>query len=267
MALVFTDHSREEIHLPDYPQKIISLCPSITETLVKLGLTDRITGRTCYCYRPEQQVKDIPVIGGASDPDMDLIKQQHPDLIIAVKEENNRSHIEQLREHYAVYVFDINTYSDAIDMIIQLGELTGKQNEAVQMSDDIDKAFARIPQLEQPLVFLYLVWNDPLMAAGKRTYINSILTSHGFTNCLSQFVQRYVTLNIEVFKKLNFDIAFLPTEPYHFTEDDRQDILSFYPETDVRLVDGEAFSWYGFRMLDSASYLADFINNLNEKKK
>jgi hypothetical protein len=92
-----------------------------------------------------------------------------------------------------------------------------------------------------------------------------VLSSHGFVNCLDQFVQRYVTLNIEVFKKLNFDVAFLPTEPFKFDEEDRKDILAFFPEADVHLIDGEMLSWYGYRMLEAADYLKNLIEEFNAK--
>lgn len=266
MAMVFTDDMKEEIQMEDYPHKIISLCPSVTETLVKLGLKNQLTARTNYCYRPEGDVEGIKKIGGPKSIDMEAVDSTEPDLIIAVKEENDRQQIEKLREKHIVFVFDVNTYTEALDMIIRMGELMGKQEKAVEMADNIDKAFANIPQLKTPLTFLYLVWKDPLIAAGKRTYINNVLTSHGFSNCLDTFIQRYVTLNIEVFKKLEFDIAFLPTEPFEFNEDDKKDILAFFPETDVRLVDGEVFSWYGYRMLHAAEYLKKLINGFNDKK-
>lgn len=266
MAMAFTDDMKEEIQMDNYPQKVISLCPSLTETLVKLELKEQLVGRTTYCYRPKDEVENIKKIGGPKAIDMDVIDSIDPDLIIAVKEENDREQIEKLRERYNVFVFDVNTYSEALDMIIRLGELTGKQEKAVEMADSIDKSFAEIPQLKTPLTFLYLVWKDPLIAAGKRTYINNVLTSHGFSNCLDTFIQRYVTLNIEVFKKLKFDIAFLPTEPFEFNEDDEKDILAFFPDTDVRLVDGEVFSWYGYRMLYAAEYLKKLINGFNDKK-
>ncbi|MFO8055328.1 MAG: helical backbone metal receptor [Bacteroidales bacterium] len=247
----------------EYPGKIVSLCPSITETLIKLGLKDRIAGRTDYCYRPEGETEEIPKVGGPKDIDPEKIDHIKPDLIIAIKEENNRQQIEQLQKAYMVFVFDITTYTGALDMIIRLGELTGKQQEAVTLSDQIDNAFARIPQLNTPRSFLYLVWKDPLMAAGKRTYINNLLTSHGFVNCLDTFAQRYVTLNFEVFKKLEFELAFLPGEPYKFTAEDKKDILAFFPQTDIRLIDGEVFTWYGYRMLHSAEYIKNMIEEMN----
>lgn len=266
MAIVFTDDMKEEVQLQGIPGRIISLCPSVTETLVKLGLQNELVGRTDYCYRPEGEIEEVRKIGGPKELDMSAIGELNPELIIAVKEENDRGQIEKLREKYPVFVFDVNTYAEALDMLIRLGEMTGKHKEATDLGDRIDKAFAKIPQLETPRTFLYLVWKDPLMAAGKRTYINSVLSSHGFVNCLDNFIQRYVTLNVEVFKKLKFDMAFLPSEPFEFDEEDRKDILAFFPEADVRLVDGEAFSWYGYRMLHAAEYISEMIRKLNEQK-
>lgn len=265
MAIVFTDDTKTDIHLEGHPQRIISLCPSITETLIKLGLKDQLAGRTDYCYRPQGEADELEKIGGPKTIDMACVDKIKPELLIAAKEESTREQIEKLREKYPVFVFDVSTYAEALDMIIRLGEITGTQEKAIEMSDHIDKAFAGIPRLNQSLTFLYLVWKEPLMAAGKRTYINDILTSHGFVNCLHNFIQRYVTLNFEVFKMLQFDMAFLPSEPYKFDEDDKKDILAFFPQADVRIVDGEMFSWYGYRMIHAAEYLTEMIRKLNER--
>ncbi|MCF8218463.1 MAG: helical backbone metal receptor [Bacteroidales bacterium] len=267
MAKVFTDDLREDIQLEAVPQRIVSLCPSVTETLVKLGLKEELAGRTSYCYRPVGEIEDVEKIGGPKELDFQAIETAKPDLIFAVKEENDRNQIQKLRENYPVFVFDVNTYAEALDMIIRIGEMTEKQEKAVELSDQIDKAFAQIPQLEVPRTFLYLVWKDPLMAAGKRTFINSVLSSHGFINCMDPFIQRYVTLNIEVFKKLKFEVAFLPSEPMEFNEEDKKDILAFFPEADVRLVDGESFSWFGYRMLHAAEYLTKLIGDFNQEPK
>lgn len=265
MPLVFTDDLKQEVVLSTHPERIVSLCPSITETLVKLGLSDKLVGRTDYCYRPENETGHIPKLGAPKDIRTEELNKADPQLIIAVREENDREQVQTIREKFPVFVFDITTYNQALDMINKLGELTGKEEDAVKMAHEIDQAFAHIPQLSSPLSFLYLVWKDPLMAAGKRTYINSILTAHGFINCLDSFIQRYVTLNIEVFKKLSFDMALLPCEPYEFTEEDRQDVLAFFPNSHVRLVDGEVFSWYGYRMKEAAHYLKEMIQALNKK--
>src|SRR5262245_61122288 len=78
------------------PRRIVSLVPSDTYSLVRLGAKARLVGRTRYCIAPEGEVEDIPVVGGTKDADVDRIIALDPDLVVANQEENTKQDIERL---------------------------------------------------------------------------------------------------------------------------------------------------------------------------
>ena len=93
--------------MPSVPKRIISVVPSQTELLFYLGLTDEIVGITKFCVHPENRFKTTAKIGGTKNLDIDRIKALKPDLIIANKEENERSQIEALMEFCPVWILSL----------------------------------------------------------------------------------------------------------------------------------------------------------------
>ena len=91
------DASGVALSLPLPPRRIVSLIPSTTETLCRLGLADALVGVTVYCVEPREVVATKTRIGGEKNPDLDKIRALAPDLVIANIEENLREHVATLR--------------------------------------------------------------------------------------------------------------------------------------------------------------------------
>ncbi len=90
--------------MQNHPYKrIVSLVPSLNGTAIDLGLTESIAGRTRFCIHPEDIVRNIPIIGGTKNPNLDKIRRLNPDLIIANKEENRAEDILELQNETEVY--------------------------------------------------------------------------------------------------------------------------------------------------------------------
>lgn len=110
--------------------RIVSLVPSITETLFDLGLTtDEIVGRTKFCIHPKDYVDKIEIIGGTKNLNIDKIKSLKPDFIIANKEENIKEQVEELMKDFKVLVTNIETLEDNYYLLKQLGHLFGKEEK------------------------------------------------------------------------------------------------------------------------------------------
>ena len=95
--VVRADASGVAVDLARPPRRIVSLVPSITETLCALGLADALVGITVYCVEPHAIVSGKTRIGGEKNPDLEKIRRLEPDLVIANIEENLRDHVETLR--------------------------------------------------------------------------------------------------------------------------------------------------------------------------
>lgn len=238
--------------------RVVSLVPSLTELLYHLGVN--VVGITKFCVHPEEWYRTKPRVGGTKNPDIHRIKELNPDLIIANKEENRKEDVEQLRQFCRVLVTDITTINDALEAI----RLIGQECNAVQTAE---KLVHSIIQLWKPLQgsadgarVLYLIWRKPYMAAGTDTYIHSVLQYLGFTNVMQE--SRYPQVDASTLRELQPDEVFLSSEPYPFREKHLAELMEIVPSAKVRLVDGEAFSWYGYRMIPAAEYFYTLIKDL-----
>lgn len=250
----FTDQTGHQIQLFQTPQRIVSLVPSQTELLADLGLEDRIVGITRYCVYPTHWRTQKAVVGGTKDFDPEIVKKLNPDLIIGNKEENEQSAIESLRNRYSVWLSDIDSLSDALSMISEIGAMTGRLAEAGNIISAIRDSFATMPSFKPGRV-LYLIWRKPWMAAASGTFINSMLETIGLENCLKG-MSRYPELSDEQIRSLNPDVIFLSSEPFPFREKHIQQIRTLCPDSKILLVDGEMFSWYGSRLLKAPAYFS-----------
>src|ERR1700674_4884562 len=119
---VFYDQLGRQITLQSTPKRIISVVPSQTELLFYLGLNQEIVGITKFCIHPSDKFKTTAKVGGTKQLDLAKIKALKPDLIIANKEENERSQVEELAKCFPVWISDISDLPGAIDMIEKVGE-------------------------------------------------------------------------------------------------------------------------------------------------
>ena len=257
--MIVQDQMKREIDIKNFPpNRIISLVPSITELLVELGLSEKIVGITKFCIHPEEIFKSKEKIGGTKNLNIEKIKTLQPDLIIGNKEENVKSQIEELEKLFPVWMSDVNTYEDALDMIQSIGKITNTENTAYQISTQINLAFEELKHSTHLLKnkrVLYLIWYQPYMAVANQTFIHNMLLKIGAINVL-QNQNRYVELDVETMKTLSIDYVLLSSEPFPFKEKHKEELQTLLGnKTKVILVDGEVFSWYGVRMRYLPSYL------------
>ena len=253
------DACGRRVVLPDVPQRVVCLCPSLTETLFALGLASRVVGRTRYCIHPAPEIDSVAVVGGTKKIDFDALQRCAPDLIIAEKEENRREDVAAMAQYCPVYVCDIQTLEQAYCAIHSLGEVTGQTSRAAQLVSRIETAWRGIPVLKRPLRVLYLIWRKPWMAAGADTYINAVLQRAGMINVAAELNGRYPQIESSDLKGLDVDLCLLSSEPYPFKATHCEELKAWLPQANMQLVDGEMFSWYGSRMLPAARYLADLL--------
>jgi ABC-type Fe3+-hydroxamate transport system substrate-binding protein len=246
----FTDQLNRTIFLPKTPERIISLVPSQTELLVDLGLEDRIAGVTKFCVHPQDFRKKKAIVGGTKNYRFDVIDSLQPDLIIGNKEENDQEGIERLASKYSVWMSDILTVEDSLRMILELGEITDTHIKAEEIANQVTT------DLKMPLPFkgtaVYLIWNDPIMVAGQDTFINEMLSIAGFKNLIQ--TSRYPEVEPVELQLLNPDYLLLSSEPFPFKEKHLDFFKALLPNANIRIVDGEFFSWYGSRLLKALPY-------------
>jgi ABC-type Fe3+-hydroxamate transport system substrate-binding protein len=245
------------------PQRIVSLVPSQTELLFDLGLGDRVVGITKFCIHPKSWFQQKVRVGGTKKVNLDKVIALQPDLVIGNKEENTQSDIEALTEAFPVWMSDISDLTQALDMITQVGLITGTQEKAKELAASIKNGFEALASGGKPKRALYLIWNDPYMVAGQDTFINSMLKYVSLENAILE--SRYPVLEASQIAVIDPEVILLSSEPYPFSEKHIEALRLICPKAEIQLVDGEMFSWYGSRLLHSLEYFNLFKDNLHLK--
>jgi ABC-type Fe3+-hydroxamate transport system substrate-binding protein len=240
--------------VPYPPQRIVSLVPSQTELLFDLGLGNRVMGVTKFCIHPAEARQQAAIVGGTKNFDFTKIDALKPDLIIGNKEENYQAGIEQLAEKYPVWMSDISTLTDSLDMIRRVGLITGRKPAADSLADEITSSFAALPGFSVPISAAYFIWRKPYMVAASGTFIDDMLRRAGFRNAFA-ISNRYPEVTAEQLARAAPSVILLSSEPYPFAEKHVAEVQTICPSATVRIVDGELFSWYGSRLRHSAAYL------------
>lgn len=242
--------------------KIVSLVPSQSEYLFDIGLADNIVGITKFCIHPAEAIKQKTIIGGTKNINIKKILELQPDIVIANKEENEQSQIEELMKHVPVWISDIYTLEDAYQMMLSLGKIFHKPNQASAIVSEIKQNFSLFNSKNTGKRVAYFIWRGPYMLAGEHTFINHLLEKMGLKNiCVDLHSNsRYPEIDAESLKKLNPDLIYLSSEPYPFKNKHLDELQAICPNASIQLVDGELFSWYGSRLIHSAKYMQELIS-------
>tara|TARA_B100002049_G_scaffold225691_1_gene197942 strand:+ start:493 stop:1266 length:774 start_codon:yes stop_codon:yes gene_type:complete len=247
------DQLQRKIFLPKTPKRIISLVPSQTELLVDMGLEENILGITKFCVHPKHLRKNKNIVGGTKQLKLEKIKALDPDIILCNKEENTQEMVAELEEIATVHVSDIVKIEDAFDLMHQYGEIFKKEALVETMVNSIrDKIAVLREKLKDKQVkrVAYFIWKKPLMVAGKDTFINELLRLNKFENVFTE--SRYPETTLEELKVKNPNLILLSSEPFPFEEKHKNYFSTLNVE--IKLVDGEYFSWYGSRLVEAIDY-------------
>ena len=258
MKQVFRDMigSKVEINFP--PKRIISLVPSQTELLYDLGLNEEVAGITKFCVHPEAWYRGKKRVGGTKTVHLDVVKTLQPDLIFANKEENTKEQIEALSALFPTWVSNIQTTTDALQMIHEVGYMVNRAGQADSLVKEIKEGFANLHKAATARRVAYFIWRKPWMCAGGDTFISNMIEQMGWVNVLAE-LPRYPEIHLEMLQDKNIDLILLSSEPYPFKDAHIAEIKAVLPGTEVLLVDGEMFSWYGSRMRKAVGYLSKLI--------
>lgn len=180
-----TDDLQRAVTLPRTPERIVSLAPSITETLFAIGAGDQVAGVTDYCNYPEEATGKLRV-GGMINPSIETIVSLRPDLIVLSMEGNVRDDFRKLTGlGIPVFVTNPRTLKGIHKSIADLGTLTGRTDESARVLASMQSGEQRVlapmkASIERSV--LLIVSLQPLMVAGSGTFLSEILTLAGGRN-------------------------------------------------------------------------------------
>ncbi|HMM35145.1 MAG TPA: helical backbone metal receptor [Thermoanaerobaculia bacterium] len=229
--------------------RIVSLCPSTTETLVALGLGRSLVGVTRYCVHPREALDGIPRVGGTKDPDHAAIAALEPDLVLCNAEENREADVAALAARHRVDVSHPTRVADVPPLLCRLGSLTGCEPVAEGWARRVEERIAAARPAARPVRFVYLIWKGPWMAAAAGTYISDLLETFGGVNVFPRERGPWPRTDEAELAALAPELVVLPDEPFRFAEKERTLFRELLPRARVELVSGDDLCWHGVRTL------------------
>lgn len=242
------------------PQRIISLVPSLTETLFDLGLEEQIVGVTDYCIFPEIPPR-VRRIGGTKNPDVEAIRQLEPDLVYVNVEENLRRHADAIGTFAPVFATEPDSVAAVRRLLGQLGRIHQVSGRAARWTEMLDGIVTGSDDRENELSFVCPIWKDPWMWCGGDTYVSDLVVTAGGRNLLASH-SRYPRIPLEEVLALKPDVLFLPDEPYEFGLGDARSLRSLTAAEIVGPFPGHLFTWHGTRTIAGLEFLNEVFDSL-----
>jgi ABC-type Fe3+-hydroxamate transport system substrate-binding protein len=258
----YIDALGKTVDIPLAPERIVSLVPSVTETLFAFGLGDRIAGVTRYCVAPADGVRGKPKVGGTKNVDVERLLALRPDLVIANAEENTRDDIERLMAAGTpVFVTFARTVAEAVAEMRTLATITGATRPVEPVIAACEEALAAAEARSGPAVPVFCpVWRSPWMTVNAGTYIHDMLRLCGGENIFADAHDRYPVVTLEDAAARRAAAVLLPDEPYRFGPRHVPEVIAALGTERIHLVDGKLLCWYGPRIPDGLRTIRSLLD-------
>lgn len=280
-------------------QRIVSLVPSITESLYDLGLGNQVVGITDYCIHPAGELQGLPHLGGPKNPRIADILDLKPDLVLANQEENTPSTVTALRQaNIEVWVSFPQTVRQALDLLWEPSYYFDHL-PAIQYMKNLEHRLA----IEQAKTsnrpkrrYFCPIWYDPgehgnpwWMSFNQHTYCHDILELAGGKNVFATRQRRYPLaadlglakaqnagerdtryprLSPQEVRLANAELILLPDEPFAFNESHKELAREQFFGTQavnqdlIFTLDGSLITWHGTRLGKALQILPKFFEAL-----
>jgi ABC-type Fe3+-hydroxamate transport system substrate-binding protein len=283
------------------PQRVVSLVPSMTESLFTLGVGSRLVAVTDYCTKPAEGLAPLPKIGGTKNPNVAQIIALAPDLVLLNSEENRQEDHQALQAAgITTWVTEPRTVLGAIRVLWDIMDIF----EAPQMSPlvrEIERGYdytelAMRNETADPLTVFVPIWKDPWMTINQQTYMHDLLSVCGGQNVFAERERlyplradlsesppypsddsrtagrdvRYPRITLEEVIAKQPDMILLPDEPYRFTEAEAQALYQLpVPAAQfghIYLIDGSYLTWHGTRLAYALQELPPIFDKVRREK-
>lgn len=228
-GFILTDDLNVPVNFTEKPGRIITLAPSLTEMIYKIGYDKYLVGNTLYCNYPED-ARGKEKVGDMLTIDFEKIVSLNPDLILISVEGNNKSAYEKLNQlGLKTFVSNPRNFEGIKKTYSDIGKIIGKEEEAEAQINEWDESVNKIISDSDSLKIksvMFLISINPLMLAGKHTFINEYIDFCGFRNIADDIELNYPVFNREEVLKRNPDYIVFADNGAMAIED----IANAYPE-------------------------------------
>lgn len=211
-ALAVVDGAGRTVTLAQPAQRVVSLIPSATETLIALGAGPQLVARTRFDVAPE--VQHLPLVGGSVDPSIEMIVSLKPDLVVSWESDKRQAFGERLAT-IGIPVFMLRTQdtSDVFHGLASLGTLTGHDVDAARVLKTLRAQLAAVRTSVESLPvprIMYVVFNDPPMTAGPNTFIGQLISLAGGRSIFADATSNWPNVPMEEIVRRDPDIVIVP---------------------------------------------------------
>lgn len=256
------------------PQRIVSLVPSDTYSVIALGAAERLVGRTTYCESPEAAA--VPTVGGTKNVDVEAVLALGPQLVIANQEENTRPALEALAARVPVLVSLPRRVPDGVAHLARLARILAVGDREPARS--LIRRGYQLAGSRQPTRRAFVpIWMDPLMTINSDTFGADVLAHVGIGNAFGDRLRlyplaadlgkgeavdatgrdvRYPRVTLDEVAARGADLIVLPDEPHAFSARDEATLSAALPSARVVRVSGKDLFWYGAWTIDALDRLA-----------
>jgi hypothetical protein len=271
------DDLDRDVLLARAPERIVSLVPSDTHSLVALGGAARVVGRTRYCE--DAAVAAAEVVGGTKDVEVDAVLALRPDLVVANQEENTRAQLERLAGRVPLLVSLPRRVPDAVAHLARLARALRVEREPA-VRELVRRGYDRLrpgPPAGDGVPVFVPIWADPLMTFNADTYGSDVLAWAGARNVFGDRLrlyplaadlgkqppqdaagrdERYPRVAVEEAARRGAAAVLLPDEPHAFADAEAAALAAALPGAAVRRVSGKDLFWYGAWTIDALDRVA-----------
>ncbi len=234
------------VAMPSRVRRVVSIVPSLTEAIAATR-PELLVGATDWCTHPEDL--DVTRVRGTKNPDVELIRELAPDVVIANAEENRAADLDALRAAgIAVWVTAPTTLDESLGSLrSMLSAITG---EVPQWLDDAHAIWST-PYSGPRRRAVVPIWRRPWMALGRDTFAGDVLARLGIDNVLAESPERYP--KFEPAGLPEYDVVVLPDEPYAFSVNDGPEAFA----QPAKCVSGRHLTWYGPSLVEARAVLTE----------
>ncbi len=223
--------------------RVVSLVPSLTETLLAWGVTPIACTR--FCEQPS-----LAHVGGTKDPDIAAIVALRPDVVLMDREEN------RLPDAEALHAAGVEVLATHIASVADVATLAAVRTRLGLPPEPQDSSPAIEPVGRSAFV---AIWRRPWMSCNAATYGSSMLASIGVRNVFADHADTYPTVTIDEVVDRAPELILLPSEPYPFKVRHVAEWRDALPDASVRLIDGQDLFWWGARTAPAQRRLSQVL--------
>ncbi len=230
-------------------RRVVSLVPSMTETLLAWGVTP--VGVTRFCTAP-----GLPAVGGTKNPDVSAIAALRPDLVLMDEEENRAADAEELQH------LGLRVHATRVRSLDDVGPSLARLAAAVGVAGPGRTPISPVSPAPVRLAAWVPIWRRPWMSIGAATYGSTLLRAAGIRNVCETAPDPYPTVALSEAAAAHPDLVLAPSEPYPFKERHRAELETVAP---VVFVDGQDLFWWGSRTPAALARLTQLAATLDRR--